>query len=102
MKIYLDDLRPCPNGWILAKNAGEAITLLATNLVEMISLDHDLGPPILTNGTGYEVIKYIEAMVYLDESYVPPEIIIHTGNPVGRKNMDLVLISIKRKLAERE
>ena len=43
MKIYLDDYRPCPPGWTLAKTAPEAIELLKRGDVEEVSLDYDLG-----------------------------------------------------------
>ena len=43
MKVYLDDLRPVPDGWVLAKTASEAIGLLTTRTVTDLSLDHDLG-----------------------------------------------------------
>jgi hypothetical protein len=59
MKIYLDDERPVPEGWILVKTAHHAITLLRqhANEIEVISLDHDLGPP--ESGTGYDVLVWI-------------------------------------------
>lgn len=43
MKIYLDDLRPTPNGWTHAYWPDEVIEYLKTGHVEIISLDHDLG-----------------------------------------------------------
>jgi hypothetical protein len=43
MKVYLDDERPVPDGWIGCKTPSEAIELLKTGQVETISLDHDLG-----------------------------------------------------------
>ncbi len=39
MKIYLDDLRPTPNGWIHAYWPDEVIEYLKTGNVEIISLD---------------------------------------------------------------
>ena len=43
MRVYLDDLRPAPEGWVRVFWPEEAITLLKTGLVTEISLDHDLG-----------------------------------------------------------
>lgn len=43
MKIFLDDCRPMPAGFdVYVKTAGEAIELLKTGKVTVISLDHDL------------------------------------------------------------
>ena len=41
--VYLDDLRPCPQGFALAKDAKECISLLQEFEVDILSLDHDLG-----------------------------------------------------------
>ena len=43
MKLWLDDERPAPEGWVLAKNLEEAKRLMATGEVSEASLDHDLG-----------------------------------------------------------
>jgi len=34
MKVFLDDLRPCPDGWVLVRTASEAI--LSTLEIEEI------------------------------------------------------------------
>lgn len=89
VKIFLDDVRPCPEGWLLAKTADECIELLAkySGYVEALSLDHDLGEE--ENGTGYDVVKWIESNVaYNSDVFVPPSVItVHSANPVGIKNM---------------
>ena len=65
MKIYLDDIRTEPDGWVSAKTAQEAIELLKSNNISKISLDHDLGDD--KNGTGYDVILWIVR----DQKYSP-------------------------------
>lgn len=42
MKLWLDDLRPAPEGWTRAKTVGEAIRLLESGDVTEASLDHDV------------------------------------------------------------
>lgn len=42
MKLYVDDLRKCPDGWVLARSVTEAIRILATQSVDEVSLDHDI------------------------------------------------------------
>ena len=54
MKIFLDDERPTPNGWIGLRWPEEVIELLTTKNVTEISLDHDLGDD--AHGTGYDVL----------------------------------------------
>ena len=99
MKIFLDDTRDAPEGWVLAKTADKAINLLRLNKVECISLDYDLGS---FYKTGYDVLRWIEDKIYLsDENFKVPEILIHTQNPVGRARMQAGLDSIKRKLKEK-
>lgn len=46
MRLFLDDLRPCPDGWTLARTVAEAQAVLVTNrgAVTHASLDNDLGP----------------------------------------------------------
>ncbi|PZP08852.1 MAG: hypothetical protein DI621_07230 [Pseudomonas protegens] len=43
MKIYLDDERQTPQGWVRTYWPDEVIALLKAGGVEDISLDHDLG-----------------------------------------------------------
>ena len=98
MKIYLDDTRPVPNNsWTLTKTAQETIQYLISTNVEEISLDHDLGDD-KENGTGYDVLFWIEEQVYTTINYIPPKIInIHTANVVARKKMEQSLKSIIAK-----
>lgn len=42
MKLFVDDIRACPQGWTPAKTVTEAIRILATREVEEVSLDHDI------------------------------------------------------------
>ena len=93
MKVYLDDERDTPDGWERAHSAQEAIDLLRTGRVQQISLDHDLGDN--TNGTGYDVICWIEWAQH-ERVIHAPIIWIHTGNVVGRKRMEQVLERIER------
>ena len=84
MRVYLDDERPTPSGWTRAYTSSEAIALLSTGQVTIISLDHDLGPP--EAGTGYDVCLWLEEQVVLNR-FTPPEVRIHSANPVGRQRM---------------
>ena len=43
VRLYLDDVRPCPFGYTLARSVAEAIELMVRWTVTDASLDHDLG-----------------------------------------------------------
>jgi hypothetical protein len=43
MKLWLDDVRPAPEGWTHVKTVAAAKAALLTGEVEVASLDHDLG-----------------------------------------------------------
>lgn len=98
MKIYLDDERTTPDGWLRVYWPDEAIRLLKNNTVTEISLDHDLGDD--ERGTGYDVLKWIEEAVALHD-FEPPVIHIHTANASARQKMQLAVESIRR-LASRK
>ena len=93
MKIWLDDTREAPVGWIWVRSVGEVKWYLKEFDVTELSLDHDLGE---NKPSGYDLMKWIEEQA-ITKHYVPPKITIHSANPVGRKNMEA---SIKRFLRE--
>jgi hypothetical protein len=98
MKIYLDDERVAPTGWVSARWPQEVIELLQTNQVTEISLDHDLGDD--ERGTGYDVILWIEAAIAL-RGFDAPKIYVHSANSSARQKMELGVESIKRLMAQR-
>lgn len=98
MKVYLDDLRETPEGWVRVYWPDEAIDLLKTGAVEKISLDHDLGDD--DRGTGYDVVLWIEEAVVIN-NFSPPIIKVHSANSAARKRMESGILSIKR-LANKE
>ncbi len=64
----------------------EAIDHLAENTYDIVSLDHDLGGTQLAKsgpGTGFEVARWLAN----NEDRQPPQIWLHSLNPVGRMNM---------------
>lgn len=74
MRVFLDDERATPDGWIRAYWPSEVIELLETGKVEELSLDHDLGDD--ERGTGYDVVLWIEEAVVL-RGFRPPKISVH-------------------------
>lgn len=93
MKVYLDDERATPEGWVRVYWPDEAIELLKTGTVEEISLDHDLGDD--ERGTGYDVVLWIEEAVVC-RGFVPPaRISVHSANSSAREKMLAGIKTIK-------
>ena len=81
MKVYLDDERTTPDGWVRVYWQDEAIELLSSGNVTEISLDHDLGDA--DRGTGYDVVLWIEEQVAL-HGFAPPMMSVHSANVSAR------------------
>lgn len=96
MKVYLDDERTPPEGWVLVRWPEEAIELLKTGEVEKLSLDHDLGDD--DHGTGYDVLLWIEEAVVLN-GFIPPFMTVHSANTSARQKMALAIMTIERLYA---
>lgn len=92
MKVFLDDERATPEGWVRVYWPDEAIALLQTGLVNEISLDHDLGDD--ARGTGYDVLLWIEEAMRL-RGFVPPRMHVHSANPAARVRMLAAVASIQ-------
>ena len=88
MKLFVDDTRPCPAGWVLARTYKEAMAHLfyCSNGVSEVSLDHDLGE----EKTGYDIACAIEEVAHTFDNYNPPLIHCHSANPVGIKRIETV------------
>ena len=83
MKIFLDDERTPPEGWIPARWPIEAIELLKTGKVTDMSLDRDLGDD--ERGTGNDVVLWVEAAV-ATSGFVPPKMAVHSSNAPARRS----------------
>lgn len=92
MKIYLDDIRSAPEGWVRVFWPDEAIALLKTGEATHISLDHDLGDD--SRGTGYDVLLWIEEAVAVD-GFQPPEMLVHSANSAARQRMEAAIAAIQ-------
>lgn len=98
MKVFLDDLRSTPVGWVRAYWPSEVIDLLESGGVEEVSLDHDLGDE--GKGTGYDVVLWIEEAVAL-RGFLPPKISVHSSNTSARLKMLAGIASIEKLRALR-
>ena len=85
MKIWLDDLRPAPAGFVWCRSVNEAKKAIEeaekSASAELIDCDHDLGDYAYDGGDG---IKLLDWLAGRGTFY---KIVLHTMNPVGRDNM---------------
>lgn len=93
MKLFLDDERAVPEGWCGVTTAYAAIHQLETGNVSELSLDHDLGDEV-ENGTGYDVLFWIESAIALEQFRPPEKIIVHSANSSARIKMELAIKQI--------
>lgn len=43
MKVYMDDQRPCPSGYVLVTTVEEAVKIVRDHDVSILSLDYNMG-----------------------------------------------------------
>lgn len=93
MKLWIDDLRPAPNGYIWAKSVKAAKTAIwqyEHNMTEdniLIDLDHDAGNYVSEGGDYIKLLNWLEAKNIVDPGY---SFHIHSMNVVGRMNMEAI------------
>ena len=79
-KLFLDDIRLCPDGYILVRNYDDCITLLENGIFEEVSLDYSLG---YGQKTGYDVLVWLDK----HREHLPKKINIHSTYPFGVHQM---------------
>lgn len=90
ISLYVDDIRECPDGYILARDHNTACYFLRYNKVDKLSLDHDLGN---NSKSGYDICEWLCYEYYENGlNYFPEKIYFHTANPVGKQNMYELLL----------
>ena len=110
MKLWLDDVRPAPEGYVWCKSVNEAESaILAYEMyidgsldeldfewldyigandagtIELLDLDHDLGDYAKFGGDGVKLLDWLE------ETGRNYPIRIHSANPVGVANMRRII-----------
>lgn len=91
-KLFVDDEREAPKGWILAKTTEEAIRILATSpeMITDISLDHDDGKGGTFQPVAYFIGEKANGSAFFADDL---EVKIHSQNPIGRKQLTDILES---------
>jgi hypothetical protein len=79
INVFLDDMRPCPRGFVPARTAEECLLLLAECDVRLLSLDYELG---YGQPNGMAVVRGMIA-----SGDYPEEIYVHSSSMSGRAAM---------------
>jgi len=84
MKLFVDDQRAAPQGWICARSVDEAIEHLSQGAVTDLSLDYDLGGP---DTTGLDVLNWMESAISAGRIAMPA-MTAHSGSILGRRRLE--------------
>ena len=90
MKLWIDDVRPAPDGYIWALSVISAKNDILRyermgEPLELIDIDHDAGEYFQYGG------DYIKLLDWLEETGRNYPIHIHSANPVGIANMRRII-----------
>lgn len=96
MKLWVDDVRPAPEGycWLRSVEDAKSTIVFAENVlfkarpdrtIEVIDIDHDAGEYVNLGG------DYIKLLDWLEETGRSYPIRIHSMNPVGAENMRRII-----------
>lgn len=101
MKLWIDDVRPAPEGYISCKSVNQIKKIIEYTekfcvvfpttgeerrvIIELIDIDHDAGDYASDGG------DYIKLLDWLEETGRNYPIHIHSMNPVGIENMRRII-----------
>ena len=90
-KIWLDDLRPAPDGYMWFKSVNDTKSFIESKkdrlCIFMLDLDHDLGDYAYDGGDAIRLIEWLLWNGYHEMNWIRFIFNFHTMNPVGRENM---------------
>ena len=102
MKLWIDDVRPAPEGYVWCKSVKEAKKIIVGAYMayayflhkdanfplpfEVLDMDHDSGDYCKDGGDFIEILKWFE------KTQTPcPPIRLHSMNPIGVANMRAII-----------
>ena len=106
MKLWIDDIRPAPEGYVWCKSVNEAKNAITeanakfvltcesglpneSVLIELISIDHDAGIYASDGGDYIRLLDWLEWLYDGKGTYT--KFHIHSMNPVGVENMRRII-----------
>lgn len=102
MKLWLDDIRPAPKGYVWISCVDNAILLCSKHLnkIEEFNLDHDAGTFRAYGGDYINLLKWLEMMSHTQGCEINAIFKFHSMNPVGVKNMKAICYANNWKVEE--
>lgn len=92
-RLFLDDLRTVPNGFVGVTSYKEFTDFILKNgLPDFISFDHDLG----LEESGYDCAKWLVEFC-MDQKRILPDFSVHSQNPVGKENIESLLCNFRKR-----
>jgi hypothetical protein len=107
MKLWIDDVRPAPEGYVWCKSTREALRLIVLehkNEIELIDLDHDAGDFAKDGGDFINILNELERLSrhkniingvelhnYWHKRCREIQFKLHSMNPVGVENMRRII-----------
>jgi len=105
MKMFVDDIRKAPKGWLEIRTITSAIRILSTMDVEVIALDHDIQH---WKGSGDLILPTVEctedftavawAITLMPKERHPKEVMVHSANPEAFSRIKGILGSFEIKV----
>jgi hypothetical protein len=94
MKLWIDDVRPAPEGYVWCRSTNEALKFICHKfeIITEISLDHDAGEFQYLGGDFINVLNKMEELKHVfnaDFSHI--KFFLHSANPVGVANMRAII-----------
>ena len=102
MKLWIDDVRPAPEGYVWCKSTLNALYTIyynADNITD-IALDHDAGDYAKEGGDFIEVLRELERLCHVpsaskrviwEKRCKNYRFSLHSANPVGVDNMRAII-----------
>ena len=106
LKLWVDDVRPAPEGYVWAKSVNEAKNIIGWTMakfresaikgyidedlyIDVIDLDHDAGDYVNDGGDYIKLLDWLEWLYDGQRTFT--EFHIHSMNPVGVANMRRII-----------
>lgn len=106
MKLWIDDVKPAPDGYVWCKSVNEAKDAIVdanaafvasyknglpneSLYIELISLDHDAGEYACDGGDYIRLLDWLEWLYDGHGTYT--NFHIHSANPIGMENMRRII-----------
>lgn len=98
IRLWIDDIRPAPEGWRHCKSVNEGKVICYQHLkpgkilhIEAMSFDHDAGDYSSMGGDYIELLNWLERKQELENWNIMTEFHLHSANPIGVQNMRAII-----------